>query len=118
MGAKSQLGTEQENHLEFENPRHREVVVKVMNKWMGPGFAERSGEGQAVQMAISNSQHRQSEAEAVEPKGEMFDVSRQALSDRAYAKYGGGNVMNRPKRMETAEEAVPKKMLSNRKYGK
>jgi hypothetical protein len=46
----------------------------------------------------------------------MFDVSRQALSDRAYAKYGGGNVMNRPERMKTGEEAANRSALSDRKY--
>jgi len=101
----SQLGSEEQNHLDLENGEHRGVVKKVMEKWMGAGFPSRSNEGQAVQAAISKCEPLQGMAKSVAPKGEKFSVESKALSDRAYGKYGGGNKMS-----------MSKESLSDRKY--
>jgi hypothetical protein len=115
MANNSQLDGEPSNHLEMENPKHGEVVRKVMEKWQGEGFAARSNEGQAVQAAISRCEYLQGEAKAVAPTGRMFDVESKNLSDRVYSKYGGENKMM-SKNEGPAENPAAKGSLSDRKY--
>ena len=103
----SQLGTEEQNNTNLENADHQAVVKKVMEKWLGEGFPTRSNEGQGVQAAISKCEPLQGMAKSVAPTGKKFDVENKALSDRVYAKYGGGNKMS-----------MSKESLSDRKYKK
>ena len=78
------------SHLDNENMKHKAVVEKVYDKWLGDGYADRCGEGIATHKAIDACSYLNAAAEAVSPKGAMLGTPMKELSDRNKGGTSGG----------------------------